>query len=258
MSSPSTPSPQRWLEGIFLLYTPVWTAACALVMWSGVFKRWDDRAHLGFGLALALPLWLLPGLCRSERGVPFAARYTVRATLFIALFSFLQNYFGSPLFFRCFGLSYHFAVTWTGNGSPWFLSFMTVAYFSTYFALMQLGLRRVDALVGHAALGPLRLGLRAAACVLLGSAMAFAETLGMANKWLAGYFAYADKTRMLLYGSLCYGSLLALALPLYVGLGDPEASKRPLSAVLWQILGANMLVLILYELYAGPLLRCGP
>ena len=246
---------KRWLERFFLLYTPLWTAACALVMWTGAFKRWGDGGHMLFGLGLALPLWLGPLLTGVEAGVPLRDRYTVRASLFICLFSFLQNYFGAPLFFRCFGMEYHFNVTWVGNGSPWFLSFMTVAYFSTYFALMQLGLRQADSVLRR--VGGWRRGvLRAGVCLLLGYSMAFAETLTMANEWLRGYFAYADKTRMLVYGSLCYGTLLSIALPLYARLGEEdEAAPRSLAAVLWEALGANMLVLICYELFASYIAR---
>lgn len=248
----------RWLERFFLLYTPLWTAVCVLVMWSGAFKRWGDLGHLCFGIGLALPLWLGPLLGGVERGVPLRRRYTVKASLFICLFSFIQNYFGAPLFFRCFGMEYHFRVTWVGNGSPWFLSFLTVAYFSTYFAVMQLGLRHAEARLGQVTWLPLRRALRIAVCLLLGYAMAFAETLTMANDWLRGYFAYANKAQMLAYGSLCYGTLLCIALPLYArlgqGAGDPrratDPDPAPLAAVLWQVLGANMLVLICYEIFA--------
>ena len=242
---------KRWLERFFLGYTPLWTAACALVMWSGAFKRWGDVGYLLFGLGLALPLWVGPLVAGVERDLPLADRYTVRASLFICLFSFLQNYFGAPLFFRCFGMEYHFAVTWVGNGSPWFLSFMSVAYFSTYFALMQLGLRRADRWLQRVAERRWRAVLRVGVCLLLGYSMAFAETLTMANQWLRGYFAYADKTRMMVYGSLCYGTLLSIALPLYARLGEEDGGRpAPLAAVLWQILGANMLVLCCYELFA--------
>lgn len=251
---PGADSPRlarQWLQRFFLLYTPLWTAACVVVMRSGAFKHWRDPGHMAFGLALALPLWIVPLIAKVERGRPLASRYTVKASLFIFLFSFLQNYFGAPLFFRCFGMEYHFAVTLRGNGSPWFLSFMTVAYFSTYFAVMQLGLRAADARLDRVRWQPLRRGLRAGACLLLGYAMAFTETLTMANEWLRGYFAYADKTRMLVYGSLCYGTLLSIALPLYARLGDDQRPPLPLVEVLWQALGANMLVLICYELFAS-------
>jgi cycloeucalenol cycloisomerase len=251
---------RRWLERIFLLYTPLWTAACALVMWSGAFKRWDDRGHMLFGVFAALPLWLAALACPAERGLPLRARYTVKASVFIALFSFLQNYFGSPLFFRCFGMEYHFHVTWLGNGSPWFLSFLTVAYFSTYFAFMQIGLRHVDAALLPLRGSRLRIALRALCCLALGYSMAFAETLTMANQWLRGYFAYADKTQMLVYGSLCYGTLLSIALPLYAGIGarDDSPEVTPLSTVVWQALGGNMLVLVCYEVFVQVLAHRGP
>ena len=67
--------------------------------------------------------------------------------------------------------------------------------------------------------------LRVGVCLLLGYSMAFAETLTMANQWLRGYFAYADKTRMLVYGSLCYGTLLSIALPLYARLSAAELAR---------------------------------
>jgi cycloeucalenol cycloisomerase len=253
------PSSKRWLERLFLLYTPLWTAVCALVMWSGAFKRWGDVGHMLFGVGMALPLWLAPLFHDGERGIPLQSRYTVKASVFIALFSFLQNYFGAPLFFRCFGMEYHFHVTWVGNGSPWFLSFLTVAYFSTYFAIMQLGLRRADALLTQVHNRRRRLCLRALCCLALGYSMAFAETLTMANEWLRGYFAYADKAQMLMYGSLCYGTLLSIALPLYAGISDKQDAQHatPLSAVVWQALGANMLVLICYELFANVLIHGG-
>ena len=44
--------------------------------------------------------------------------------------------------------------------------------------------------------------------LILAYCMAFVETLTMATDLLAGYFAYASKERMLLVGSLCYGTLL--------------------------------------------------
>lgn len=256
-AAPGSPEQARqrqartWLERLFLLYTPLWVGACFLVMRSGAFKQWRDPGHLALGLGMALPLWLAPLFAGVERGVPLPRRYTIKATLFIGLFSFIQNYFGAPLFFRCFGMEYHFPVTWSGNGSPWFLSFMTVAYFSTYFAIMQAGLRWADARLDRLRQPGLRRGLRAGACLLLGYSMAFAETLTMANEWLRGYFAYADKTRMLVFGSLCYGTLLSIALPLYARLGDDAEPPLPLTHVLWQALGANMLVLICYELFAA-------
>lgn len=241
---------KRRLERLFLAFTPLWTGAVGIVLLTGAFRRWGDVGLMLLGLGMALPLWALPFVLEREQ--PLAARYTVKATLFLALLSFIQNYFGAPLFFRFFGMEYRFNATFSGNGSPWFLSLMTVAYFSTYFGIMQALLRRADAWLATSTVRtPLaRKLLRAAACMALGYSMAFLETLFMANEMLRGYFAYADKGRMLKAGSLCYGTLLALALPLYASIDEDPAQPTPLSAVLWRALGVNMLVLICYEIYS--------
>lgn len=242
---------KRAVERLFLFYTPIWTAIVALVMWTQAFTRWGDVGHMVFGVALALPLWLLPLLpAFGERGVPLGQRYAVKANLFIALLSFLQNYFGSPLFFRYFGMQYHFHTTWSLNGSPVFLSFLTVAYFSTYYALMQAGLRLLaPALARLPGGGPQTAGrwlLRA----LLSYSMAFMETLCMANDWLKGYFSYGDKSRMLFYGSLCYGTLFLISLPLFCAIDEDARRPTPLSLVLWHVLGANTLIMVSYEVFA--------
>jgi hypothetical protein len=80
--------------------------------------------------------------------------------------------------------------------------------------------------------------------------MALLETLFMANKYLAGYFAYGDKERMMRVGSLCYGSLLLIASLVFVDIDEDPACPTPLADVFWRALGANTLVLCAYEVYA--------
>lgn len=247
MTPPPAPSAQRLVERCYLLYTPLWIAAVVLVMWTRAFTAWQDVGHMILGLGLALPIWLLPFFIEKE--TPFFSRYSLKTAVFLTLFSFIQNYFGAPLFFRYFGMEYHFHVTWIGNGSPWFLSPMTVAYFCTYFAIMQLALRLAEVPIGRLQNPLLRRALTALMCMLLGYSMAFLETLTMANELLRGYFAYANKFQMLKFGSLCYGTLLALALPLYHKIDKSPQAPTPLSDLIWKSLGTNMLILICYELF---------
>jgi cycloeucalenol cycloisomerase len=239
---------KRRVERLHLFFTPLWTGAVGLVLLTGAFRHWGDVGLMLLGLGMALPLWAIPLFTERERPLP--ARYALKATLFLTVLSFVQNYFGAPLFFRFFGMEYHFNASFRGNGSPWFLSLMTVAYFSTYFAIMQALLRLLDRRLAAVEPLPLRRLLRGLACAGLGCSMAFLETLFMANELLRGYFAYASKARMLSVGSLCYGTLLALALPLYARIDEDPQQPTPLGRVLWEVLGVNMLVLICYELYS--------
>lgn len=243
----AAPPVKAFVERYFLLYTPLWIAAVAIVLWTQAFTRWGDAGHMALGIGMALPVWLLPLIIERER--PLLERYSFKAVTFITLFSFIQNYFGAPLFFRYFGMEYHFNVTIVGNGSPWFLSPMTVAYFCTYFAIMQASLRALRRPIARVQRARARAVLLVLACMLLGATMAFLETLTMANELLHGYFAYASKTRMLAIGSLCYGTLLAIALPLYARIDEAPQQPTPIGALLWQILGSNLLILICYELY---------
>jgi hypothetical protein len=239
---------ERW----YLLYTPLWTGLVAVVLSAGAFARWHDREYMLFGVALCAPICLLPLF--KERHLPLFARHSFKTALFITLLSFLQNYFGTPFFARCFGLEYHFPTRLNLNGYPVFLSLLTIAYFATYFAVMQGGLRIVEKLgrrVGAGSLSPrLFLLRRVVVTFLLAYCMAFAETLTMATDLLHGYFAYADKSRMLSIGSLCYGTLLFLAQRSFLRIDPEPARPTPLSTVVGRALGVSMLVLCLYELFA--------
>ena len=81
------------------------------------------------------------GTPSEEIGQPLLCRHSTKANLFVALMSFLQCYFGSAMFFDGLGMQYHFPTKIIWNGTPLFLYFVTVSYFSTYYALMRLGLR---------------------------------------------------------------------------------------------------------------------
>ena len=85
-------------------------------------------------------MWVVPLVWpgAADRGIPLASRHIVRFNFFIFVWTFLQVWFGSDLFFDVLGMEYHFGVTWTAHRTPVFLYFITIAYFSTYYAVMQI------------------------------------------------------------------------------------------------------------------------
>jgi len=242
---PARQATERW----YLLYTPLWVGLVALVLFSGAFSRWDDRAYLLFGVAVALPIWLWPVL--KERHLGITQRHAAKTALYITALSFLQNYFGTPFFTRCFGLEYRFPARIALNGYPVFLSLLTVAYFATYFAVMQVGLRWGERLLPAFGRAPWGATVRRVFLTfVLACALAYVETLTMATELLRGYFAYADKQRMLRVGSLCYGTLLFVAQLAYLRIDADAQKPTPLRRVLWDAFAVSMLVLCAYELYA--------
>lgn len=254
--APFLSSPTRF----YLLYTPVWTAAVAVVLFVRAFSRWGDPEYLLFGGAIAAPIWLWPLFAARRARGPGAAATAVQGAklaFFVTVLSFLQNYFGTPFFARCFGLEYRFPARIALNGYPVFLSLLTVAYFATYFAVMRAGLRVAERLADRllpSSSGLRRLG-RLAVIFVLAYAMAFVETLTMATDLLAGYFAYSSKARMLAVGSLCYGTLLFCAQLVYLRIDGARPTSRSFRQVVWDALAVSMLVLCLYELFAYLLAR---
>ena len=65
---------------------------------------------MSLGLIAALPCVLLPPLLQpaAERDKPLAQRYWVKANVWIAVFSFIGNYFWTHYFYRLLGASYTF------------------------------------------------------------------------------------------------------------------------------------------------------
>ena len=65
---------------------------------------------MGLGLMAALPCMLLPPLLQpaAEREKPLVQRYWFKANAWIAMFSFIGNYFWTHYFYHLLGASYTF------------------------------------------------------------------------------------------------------------------------------------------------------
>ena len=71
---------------------------------------------MAIGLAAAVPCVALPwALGGPERGKPLGQRYWVKANLWVALFSFVGNYFWTHYFYELLGAAYTFP-SWRLNG----------------------------------------------------------------------------------------------------------------------------------------------
>jgi cycloeucalenol cycloisomerase len=249
----SNPS-KRWAELFLLAYSPFWIALITICEVTKVFARWGDVGHMAFGLALALPVWLIPLAWpgTADRALPLASRHIVRFNFFIFVWTFLQVWFGSDLFFDFLGMEYHFPVTWTAHRTPVFLYFVTIAYFSTYYTVMQIIWRAFRTRFPSVPLAGQVVVLAA-----IGYCVAFTETSGMATQMMREYFLYRDKTFTLVYGSLCYGTIFVVSVPLVYRLDEQTQpdGRRTLRSLFWDACAANTVVLIFYAVYAALITR---
>ena len=107
-----SPNPaKRWTECFFLLYSPVWITWCLLILVP--FKLYDHLGawgYMGIGLLAALPCAILPIFYESKADAakPWAQKYWVKANIWIAIFSFIGNYFWTHYFYTLLGAKYTF------------------------------------------------------------------------------------------------------------------------------------------------------
>ena len=223
------PSPaKRAVERTWLLYTPVWGLACAVVMVAGIAERWGDAELMTFGATLGLGAIALPIARRppEDRAVPLYRSTAARMSVSVALFAFLQNYFQTPFFFDVLHMHYGFASTWNIENNPVFLYFLTIAYFSTYAALLTIGARAArTALASRPRLA------RLAAYGVVPFAIAALETLLNANPFMRSLFCYDDPALAIGFGSLAYGAAFVLALPIWLWIDESPRVRLGMAEV---------------------------
>ncbi len=265
---------KAWAERFFLLYTPVWIAAVGLVMGTGALLRWGDAGFMAFALAVAAPLIVVPAL-RQRRvpalaATPWHRSYWLKFNLWIFLFVWVGTYFLTHYFFDILGMRYAFPTRWTldaalvgsGRGEvPAFMYPLTQAYFVSYHTAMLVVLRRLYHALGLRHLSPgtarwPRLLVLALAAVALSYAVAFGETLFMASDLISDLFWYADKPRMLRWGSLFYACYFLVSLPLLYRMDEPPGPPFSTGRAALESLAAGMLVFMILDALAlalGPL-----
>jgi cycloeucalenol cycloisomerase len=69
-----------------------------------------EWGYMAIGVSAALPCVILPYLLnpKAEGEKPFLQRYWVKANIWIAIFSFIGNYFWTHYFYQLLGASYTF------------------------------------------------------------------------------------------------------------------------------------------------------
>lgn len=244
---------KAWSEKWFLLYSPVWMAAMAALMLTGLDEHMGDIGYTVWGLLIAAPLVVVPALYSPENaGRRWYETFWCKANLYMALFGFFGNYFGSEYFFDVLGMVYHYpTISWTldaellGSGRqsvPIVMYLLTHAYFMTYHTSAVVVLRRIRSagLPGMALLFPVCL-------FAVGYGWAWLETRAMANPLIAENFYYENMGAMLAYGSMFYALYFVVSFPIYYFLDEDPARTWDVKTTVFAALGASMIVFYLLD-----------
>jgi cycloeucalenol cycloisomerase len=233
---------KRAAQRLYLGYTPVWGAVCGVVMTGGLAERWGDGPllALGFGLWIALVALGFALRAPEDRGRPFYRIYHAKLSLFVAVFAFLGNWFGTRYFYEVLDMHYGFRSRLYWNDVPVFLYPLTAVYFTTYAVLFDLAVSWAK-----------KRGVPAVAAVVSSSLLlAMLETALNANPWMARAFCYGDPGFALTFGTVMYGSHFMLAGPLWHRIDERPGGETPLREVALGVLAAMMMVLCADEVWA--------
>eukprot|EP01025_Chloroclados_australasicus_P033804 TRINITY_DN3455_c0_g1_i4.p1 TRINITY_DN3455_c0_g1~~TRINITY_DN3455_c0_g1_i4.p1 ORF type:complete len:302 (-),score=13.83 TRINITY_DN3455_c0_g1_i4:728-1633(-) len=250
---------KRWCEIFFLVYSPSWMiwALCIIVPFQ-LYERFDELSYFLVGFCAASPVIALPMLFQSRGDLdkPWYDRFWVKANLWIAIYSFIGNYFWTHYFYRVLGAAYTMKA-WRLNDVPIVMYLMTHAYFCFYHALSNVLIRRVR--TGTQSMGKLVQFLSTFTLVFtLSYFTAFMETLTISHY---PYYTHKDKMMMYTVGSLFYAIYFFVSFPMFYALEEDVLDSKNKKS-LWQVsvdsLGAGMLVTIfldLWRLYLGPIVE---
>lgn len=238
---------KRWTEIFFLAYSPFWIAwaLCILVPFR-LYEVLDKTGYMAVGLFAAVPCILLPLALqpKSERSKPWHRRYWVKANVWIAIFSFIGNYFWTHYFYHLLGASYTFP-SWRLNDVPIALYFMTHAYFCFYHSLSNVCIRRARHAVAQ--LGPWATrGITGVVVFSLAYATAYGETLTIAH---FPYYTFKDRASMYSLGSLFYAIYFFVSFPVFFWMDEEVGQTWSLVRAVNESLASGMLVTLFLDFW---------
>ena len=252
----STNPDKAWVEKFFLFYSPVWMASMAMMMLTGWDKSWGNSALLLHAFATALPVLLVPMLLAGKHtDKPWHQSYWFKANLYLLIFGFFGNYFGSEYFFDVLGMVYIYPNASTtldaalvGSGEqtvPLIMYAYTHVYFMTYHATANITLRKLNSLVGGQALA--KWSLFAVFVFTIGYAWAWMETRVMANPLMASSFYYEKMELMLAYGSIIYATYFIASFPIWYFLDETQEKSWSVPQTIAAALSASMLTFYMLD-----------
>eukprot|EP00249_Psilotum_nudum_P016133 c25671_g1_i8 orf=819-1652(+) len=224
-----TPS-KRWGEAFFLAYTPFWLMLClGIIVPYRLYESFTELEYLLVGLVSAVPSIILPLIFvgKEDAGKPLWDRYWVKASLWIAIFSYVGNFFWTHYFFTVLGASYTFP-SWKFNNVPWTTFFLAHICFVFYHMVSNITIRR------------LRHALERVSSKIM---RWFIQAL-----WFP-YYDFVDRDAMYKVGSLFYALYFIVSYPMFFRLDEKPNDPWSLSHTAIDSLGAAMLVTILLDVW---------
>lgn len=215
LPDPATEPSKRTYEIYALCYTPVWILAFACIVAFGLYEDFDKWSYMQVCGGLSLPFLLQPIVFPSagtagspDTKRPLLQRYSFKANLWLAVYSFIGNYWYTHYFYSVLRAKYTMPAHRLNN-VPLALYFATHFYFSTYHVFSNLLLRKIKTTYVP---GMARTILYVSAVLTFAYFTAFMETLT-----ISAYPDYSFEDRNMAYtvGSAFYGIYFIVSFPAF-------------------------------------------
>lgn len=238
-------------ERFVLTYTPVWIGVFAVIIAGQLYESFTANTYMLVCAGLCVPLFLYAVLAPSlPPHVPpsdalagsssFFERYPFKASVWLAIYSHIGNYWYTHYFYAVLKASYSMP-SFRLNDVPLPLYFATFFYFSTYHILSNVLLRRVC--TGYAP-NIFRSIFLVCLVVVLSYFTAFTETLTISS---FPYYSFENPFMAMTVGSAFYGIYFLVSFPAFFRLDEWEGARLSLYQTGMDSLGAGMLILILLD-----------
>jgi cycloeucalenol cycloisomerase len=246
---------KRQFEIYALAYSVVWIFLFGIVVAFQLWRSFTAWHYMFLCVGLALPFLLQPLLFpfSAEKCLPLYCRYSLKANVWLAIFSFIGSYWYTHYFYSVLGAKYNMPAHRL-NDVPIALYFAAHFYFVLYHTLSNMLLRKIET---RYAPGTVRTLFFWSAILAFSYFTAFMETLTISN-----YEDYSFEDRDMAYkvGSLFYGLYFIVSYPVFYRLDEEAPNTRPhsLYQTVLESFGASMMVLCLLDfgrLFSGRALQ---
>ncbi|XRB07725.1 cycloeucalenol cycloisomerase [Pycnococcus provasolii] len=232
----------------------LWIGSVVVVIATQAFERWGPWGYMSYCSSCAA-LYLLvpytPGLAEllhiGDSSTAWHERYITKANLWIAIFSFIGNYWYTHYFYRVLKAKYTFDAHML-NDVPICLYLMTHAYFMFYHVLSNFAIRFVHTRYEK------NTARFVFTCVLV-AVMAYMTAVGEAVTIAAfPYYSFEDRHSAIVIGSAFYGIYFLASFPMFYSIDEPDHDRASAPVTYWSLertavssFAAGMIVLCLLD-----------
>lgn len=224
-----------------LLYTAVWIFLFGGVVVTQAYEWFEENEYMKFCVGLAVPLLLQPFLYPVEEWkTPLLSRVSFKANVWIAIFSFIGNYWYTHYFYSVLKAKYTFPAHRL-NDVPIAMFFATHFYFMTYHTFSNMMLRKIET---RYKAGWARTIFFWGVVLAFSYFTAFMESLTISS---FPYYSFEDKDMAYKVGSAFYGIYFIVSFPMFYRVDKNASEKYTIYRTIMDAFAAGMIVMCLLD-----------